>query len=96
MKMSMENAVKALDAINEKTKGLQCPMCQSRMFDLAPVELQIIGYDREKNDLNISFGDRVDFVSVISATCKNCGYTALFNLKKLGIIESEFNKSNNK
>lgn len=86
MKMSMEDAQKALSAINQKTEGLCCPMCKSRMFDLAPVELQIIGYNRDDNDLNISAGDNVNFVSVISAMCKNCGYTALFNLKQLGVL----------
>ena len=35
MKMNMEDAKKALEFINSKTGGLQCPMCKQRIFDLA-------------------------------------------------------------
>ena len=69
--MNMEDAKKALEFINSKTGGLQCPMFKQRIFDLAPIELQLLGVAREGTTLSID--GNVNYLSVISATCKNCG-----------------------
>ena len=85
MKMSIDDAKKSLEFINMKTGGLHCPMCKQRIFDLAPVELQLLGFTREGT--SISLDGNVNYISVISATCKNCGYIVNFSLKLMGLAE---------
>ncbi len=68
MKMNMEDAKKALEFINSKTGGLQCPMCKQRIFDLAQLNFNYWVFAREGTTLSID--GNVNYLSVISATCK--------------------------
>ena len=89
MKMNMEDAKKAL----EKSKKGYLPTCD--IWHLADNVKSVLSTGNQTGEgwfltaemLEYMENGIVNYLSVISATCKNCGYVVNFSLKAMGLAE---------
>ena len=82
--MSKYDKQKFINFINEKWKGLNCPICggggpwnvPDKIFEL-----------REYNNGDIILGNGGPIIPLIPVTCMNCGNTILINAILSGVVK---------
>lgn len=92
MKLTDEQLQKALQTIKGYIpNGLTCPVCGQTHWGLSDLVVEVKEYQKEENLIGNKY-----VTPLISLTCNNCSNTLFFNAIKLGIIEKEQKKSDNK
>ena len=81
METSKIDAGKVIAFLNEKWQGRPCPLCGSRKWSVQDSAYEL----REFHGGNLVIGGG-PIIPLIPVTCENCGYTALINAIKAGVV----------
>lgn len=92
--MSNFNKFIIMELTNEQLYELQrkfkvresCPYCGSfKQIKLEKEQFQLTSFDRSGTNLKIV--GPVSYLLLVAGSCPDCGFTMLFNLKTLGVLD---------
>ncbi|MBI1303247.1 MAG: hypothetical protein GC172_05615 [Phycisphaera sp.] len=77
------DATKVISFLNEKWQGRPCPLCGNRRWSVQDAAFEL----RQFHGGNFVLGGGA-IIPLVPVTCENCGYTALINAIKAGVVSA--------
>lgn len=75
------DAAKVIAFLNEKWQGRPCPLCGNHKWAVQEAAFEL----RQFHGGNFVLGGGA-IIPLVPVTCENCGYTALVNAIKVGVV----------